>query len=275
MADSSVLELHIEVKKNGLTAVELLSAETALSNDLIKKVMQKGAVWLTHGSSTERIRRVKRQLHEGNTVHLYYNPDVIDQSPPTAELIHDGGDYTVWNKPAGMLSQGSRWGDHTTIYRWAEKHLSPQRPAFIVHRLDRAAHGLILLAHTKKSAAALSALFQKRAVKKTYQATVHGLFSPEQQPLTIETPIDGKPAVSHLTLVSQDIEQDRSTIKISIETGRKHQIRRHLSEIGHPIAGDRLYGRSSDQEDLMLCSCKLSFISPADREEKSFTISTN
>ncbi len=270
MSEPSILELHLEVQSGGESAVGLLSSETDLSRNRIKEVMQKGAIWLTHHQTTQRIRRAKRPLHKGDTLHLYYNPTVLAQTPPAAELIHDGGDYSIWNKPAGMLSQGSKWGDHTTIVRWAEQHLQPQRSAFIVHRLDRAAHGLILLAHSKRSAAALSALFQQRKVTKIYRATVHGLFNPEQQPLTIRSPIDGKPAISHLTPLTQDL--GRSTIEISIESGRKHQIRRHLAEIGHPIVGDRLYGEGGEQEGLMLCSCELSFTSPMDGEEKRFSL---
>ncbi len=275
MSDPSILELHLEVQNGEVSAVELLSRKTELSKNRIKEVMQKGAVWLTHHQTIQRIRRAKRTLQKGDTLHLYYNPTVLAQTPPPAELIHDGGNYSVWNKPTGMRSQGSRWGDHTTILRWAEQHLQPQRSAFIVHRLDRAAHGLILLAHSKKSAAALSALFQQRKVRKIYRATVDGLFNPEQHPLTIQSPIDGKLAISHLTPISQEPEQGRSTIEISIETGRKHQIRRHLSGIGHPIIGDRLYGGSSDREDLMLCSCELSFTSPMDGGEKRFSLLNN
>ncbi len=53
--------------------------------------------------------------------------------------------------PYGMLSQGSKWSDHCTIARFAQQHLTPERPVFIVHRLDRAATGLILIAHSKKT----------------------------------------------------------------------------------------------------------------------------
>lgn len=148
--NSQKIELHIEVKQEGETAVNLLAKNSEFSKNHIKDVMQKGAVWLTRKNGTERIRRSKRQLSQGDTLHLYYNKKILEQTVPAAELIYDGESYSVWNKPRGMLSQGSKWGDHTTIYRWSEQHLTPQRPAFIVHRLDRAAHGLILLAHTKK-----------------------------------------------------------------------------------------------------------------------------
>ncbi len=234
--------------------------------------MRKGAVWLEQ-RGTQRLRRAKRMLNSGETLHLYYNPAIINQTVPEPLLVDDGGDYSVWNKPAGMRSQGSRWGDHTTLHRWAEHHLLPQRPAFTVHRLDRAAHGLMLLAHSKGAAAALSALFQQRQITKIYRATIHGLIDQTESPITIRTPIDGKDACSHVSLLRHLPDQNRSELEISIESGRKHQIRRHLAEIGHPIIGDRLYGSSDRDTDLMLCSHELAFTSPFDGLPRHFTVS--
>jgi len=99
----------------------------------------------------------------------------IEASP--AILVEDCGDYSIWNKPSGMLSQGSKWGDHCTIYRWVEKNLQPERAAFVVHRLDRAATGLILLAHKKSVASQFSRLFEKREIYKRYLVKVKGDFS--------------------------------------------------------------------------------------------------
>ena len=68
---------------------------------------------------------------------------------------------SIWYKPYGIYCQGSKWGDHHTIHRMAEQQL--QRPCFIVHRLDRATTGLVIVAHKKKIAAALAALFAQTA----------------------------------------------------------------------------------------------------------------
>lgn len=271
MPKEETLELHLPVEQEE-SAVSLLAAHTPLSRGRIKTVMQRGAVWLTRGKQTERIRRAKRPLKVNDQLHLYYNPEVIDQPPPKPALIEDCGEYSVWNKPTGMLSQGSKWGDHTTLYRWAEQHLTPERPAFLVHRLDRAAHGLMLLAHGKKSAAALAALFQQRAVTKIYRATVDGILDSGISPLAIETPIDQKPARSHVTTIERLPKQSRTLVEIAIESGRKHQIRRHLAEQGHPIVGDRLYGNATSEEDLMLCSCEIAFHSPFDDTPKRYRI---
>lgn len=250
-------------------AVALLAAESGLSHGRIKKAMQQGAVWLTRGKQTERLRRAKRSLYNGDTLHLYYNPAILEQSPPPATLIEDCGAFSVWNKPAGMLSQGSKWGDHTTLYRWAEQQLQPQRPAFIVHRLDRAAQGLMLLAHSKKAAQTLSALFAERKIEKRYQAQVHGCYQ-EQHPQVIRTPIDEKSAESEITPLQST--PPHSLLEVVIKSGRKHQIRRHLSEAGFPIVGDHRYGEDQPESLLHLCSCHLAFTFPLDGNHYQFDL---
>ena len=235
--------------------------------------MQKGAVWLTDNKGTRRLRRHSKKINSGTTLHFYFDSEVLNDVVDAAVLIADEGDYSVWYKPRGMLSQGSKWGDHSAINRWVEKNLEPQRPAFIVHRLDRFASGLILLAHKKKTATLLAELFQKKMITKQYKAIVHGLF-PETS-VTYESEIDNKPAVSHMSLLQYDEVNNQSLLQVDIETGRKHQIRLHLSGAGFPIVGDRLYGAErdgNDNTDLQLTAFKLSFVSPVDGSEKVYTL---
>lgn len=268
------LEKHIEVDCSDKTAVDILGESTDLTKQVIKKTMTKGAVWLTRNQSTQRIRRADKILKPGDHLHLYYDPEILDKQPDNAILIADESAYSIWFKPYGMLSQGSKWGDHCTINRWVEKNLKPQRPAFIVHRLDRAATGLIIIAHQKKIAAYFSRLFQDCQIEKHYQAIVYGQF-PDHK--TLDEKINDKSATSHVEPLEYDATTNQSHLKISIETGRKHQIRRHLSEAGFPIVGDRLYGSETDPYDKNLCltSCYLSFVSPIDKTKKVYTLPEN
>lgn len=263
-------ELHVDINDEGLSAIDVLADKTAFSKQKIKKVMQKGAVWLTHAKHTRRLRRASKTLAKGDQLHCYYDEAVLDKIPPEAKLIADEGEYSIWYKPYGMLSQGSKWGDHTTIYRYAEQHLQPQRAAFIVHRLDRAATGLMLLAHKKKMAAAFADMFKRHALDKCYRVVVHGKFPGTEQ--LINDKVDGKPAVSHVHLVSYREDKNYSLLEVKIETGRKHQIRKHLSGLGFPVVGDRLYGAENDAEDLQLTACYLAFISPLDNEKKEYRL---
>ena len=265
------IEKHIKISLDEIKAVDLLADSVELSKQQIKQALNKGVVWLSRNKSTQRIRRADKILKAGDQIHLYYDESVLAQTTSDAILIADEKDYSIWYKPSGMLSQGSKWGDHCTINRWVEKHIEPQRSAFIVHRLDRAASGLIIIAHKKKIAAYFSELFQRRQVEKKYQAIVHGNIT---QGIKLDSSIDTKPAVSYVKPIDYNAGENQSLIEVEIETGRKHQIRRHLSEAGFPIVGDRLYGDElkPDERDLCLTSCYLSFVSPVDKELKAYNL---
>jgi len=265
-------EFHVDVKESDTNAVDALAGLTGFSKQRIKMAMQRGAVWLTNSGSCRRIRRAKKALHAGDELDLYYDERVLLSEPIAPTLIADEGDYSLWFKPCGLLSQGSKWGDHCTVSRWAEQHLAPQRPSFIIHRLDRAATGFILVGHSKKAAAALSNLFQSREIEKRYRVMVHGEFPESPTPQTINIAIDGKASTSHVTRIAFDQQQQRSLLSVHIETGRKHQIRRHLSESGYAVVGDRLYGAGDDSEDLQLTACYLAFKCPLSGKLRRYTL---
>jgi len=295
----------VEVEPSTVAAGEncpltLLARASGLSRTALKSAATKGAVWLQTApragggrDKPRRLRRLNRVLRAGERIYFNYHAVVLAAPPATARLLFDGGDYSVWLKPAGMRCQGSKWGDHNTLYRYAETQLLPRRTAFIVHRLDRMTAGLVLLAHNKKSAAVLAEQFAARRVKKVYRAVVNG--EPEMAlPLRIDQPLEGKSAVTvllssqlarqglpSLTDVSSPVSLPTgfSLLTLSIETGRKHQIRRHLAALGHPILGDRRYtagdSQSSGHEvavDLQLQAVSLSFCDPASGERKQFSM---
>lgn len=254
-------EFHVDIDSAEQRSVDALHRASGISRQKLKSAMTKGAVWLTRGSNTQRLRRATRRLQAGDALHLYYDERVLAEEPVRPELIADVGGYSVWRKPFGLRSQGSKWGDHCTVVRWAETHLEPQRTAFTVHRLDRAASGLILVAHSKGIAAALSKLFRDRAVEKRYRAWVAGEFPAQGIPQRLTASIDGKAAVSEVSVIRADGE--RTLLDVRIETGRKHQVRRHLAEIGFPIIGDRRYGDGrADGVDLQLTAYLLAFQCP-------------
>lgn len=267
------IETHVTVESTGKSAVDLLQAAAGLSRQRIKLAMTQGAVWLTRGRNTRRLRRARRALKEGDELHLYYDDEILAEVPPAPSLVADVGEYSVWFKPRGLRSQGSKWGDHCTVVRWAEQHLLPERTGFTVHRLDRAASGLILVAHSKKTAADLSAIFRSRKIEKRYSVTVHGDFSVHADPLRIDTDIDGKRAVTEFRLLDVSADKAHSHVEASIQTGRKHQIRRHLAELGHPVLGDRLYGSGeADGVDLALVAILLAFRCPVSGQKVEYRL---
>jgi tRNA pseudouridine32 synthase/23S rRNA pseudouridine746 synthase len=265
-------EFHVDVTDSSIPVAELLKQHSCLSKQQIKQAMKKGAVWVSESDTGhKRLRRADKTLKIGQQLHLYYDANVLGLQVDAAVLIADEGDYSVWYKPYGMLSQGSKWGDHCTINRWVEQNHHPQRPAFIVNRLDRAAQGLMLIAHTKSAASALSGLFEKRAISKQYTALVSGSF-PEH--LILDAAVDNKHALSKARLLTYGPKTKKSLISIEIETGRKHQIRKHLSGAGFPIIGDRLYGPNVDDSRVNLClvSSYLAFNCPITGLDKSYLL---
>ena len=270
-SEITLFESHLPVTSDNITALQHLANNTPLSKQTLKKTMHNGAVWLESALGTHRLRRAKKRLQRGDILHLYYDEAIQNSVPPAAELIADEGAYSIWNKPYGMYSQGSKWGDHCTIYRWAEQQLQPQRPAFLVHRLDRAASGLIIVAHSKKVAAAFSELFKNRHIQKQYRAIVEGSLHHLTLPYTISDEIDNKPAVSKI-IATDELENNRTNLTIEIETGRKHQIRKHLAGIDYPIVGDRLYGFKQSAENLQLQSCYLKFNCPVTNTIQEYSL---
>ena len=265
-------ELHIQIDDTKSTAADLLALKTGLSKQRVKQAMQKGAVWVTRGKKTTRLRRSTKSLKLQDEIHLYYDESILATEPTPCRLISDEEAYSVWYKPFGLRSQGSRWGDHCTIHRWVELNMEPQRPTFIVHRLDRAATGLMLIAHRKGVATQLAKLFEGRLIIKLYQAVVHGEYPIDAPARSIESEIDGRTAKSRVSGIQYDPSADRSLVDVAINTGRKHQIRRHLSEIGFPVVGDRLYGRKEDRLDLQLAATQLAFESPIDSENRTYRL---
>jgi tRNA pseudouridine32 synthase/23S rRNA pseudouridine746 synthase len=282
-------ELHLTISKNDQTIIDCLSENSPkISKQKLKQAMKYGAVWLTskHKNNqpihTSRIRRAKKTLQVGYEVHLYYDESILFSDIKPAELVADEGEYSIWNKPCGMFSQGGKWGDHTSIARWVEvfglaQNQLSQRPVFLVHRLDRATNGLIIVAHSKQAANQLAGLFESRKIEKRYSAVVNGKYPSEAALQTLNAEIDGKSATSLILLVDHQPDTNQTSLLINILTGRKHQIRKHLSAVGYPVVGDRLYGECSDgtksQPDLMLRSCFLEFECPLSHKLKTYRLS--
>ncbi|WP_372965452.1 pseudouridine synthase family protein [Marinobacter sp.] len=247
------------------TAVDALAEGSELSKQRIKDAMAKGACWWTQKGKKVRLRKAKRELKPGTRIELFYDDQVLSKVPEPPILVQDFRSYSVWFKPHGLLSQGSQWGDHCSLLRLAEVKLN--RPCFLIHRLDGDAAGLMLVAHDGKAAGALSQMFSGRSVTKIYQAKVAGRL--EAEDLQVDAALDGKESVSRVTTLSFDEEANATLVKVAIETGRKHQIRRHLAGIGHPIIGDRLYGQASP-EGLQLEAVYLAFDCPLLKRSQAF-----
>lgn len=243
-------------------ACEFLAAHTGLSKARIKDAMNKGACWLDRkGRGRMRLRKATFALQKGDSIELHYDAKVLSAKPPAAACVADFKHYSLWLKPAGLLSQGTSYGDHGSLLRCAETFFNPRREAYPVHRLDREASGLILVAHSAKAAGRLSRLFQEHEVLKRYRVEVLG--RPEKDEGMIDEPLDGKEAQTRYTVISGHPESGTSVLLVEIQTGRLHQIRRHLADIGHPVMGDPRYGSGNkDGRPMRLAACELEWRCP-------------
>ena len=173
-----------------------------------------------------------------------------------ALIVWQDESLVVVNKPSGLLSLPDGYNPSLLHLRAVlEPHLGR---LWIVHRLDRDTSGIILLARSAAAHQALNRQFEEHQVEKTYRAIVCG--APDWDTLTVDLPLRanvgrrkrtavdperGKPAHTVLKLLERsgpDAEVDFSLVEARPKTGRTHQIRAHLAAIGHPIAGDPLYG---------------------------------
>lgn len=256
------------------TAVEFLAGHSGISKVRIKDAMNKGAVWLkkTHGKRY-RIRRATTVIKPGDQLSFYYDEKLLALKPPAAECISDQRRYSVWFKPAGMMTQGTRYGDHCSLLRWVELFFKNKRNVFLIHRLDREAAGIVLVAHDKGAAGKLSRLFQNRSIIKRYRAQVLGNLAQRKAKDTIQIPLDGKPAATEYTAGDYDPTSNTTVVDVSIRTGRKHQIRRHFEMIGFPVMGDPRYGEGNkNTAGMQLTATALEFECPFSGKYRVFNI---
>lgn len=248
---------------------EVLHKVTSLDDKLLNEAALKGAVWLQKGGKGKilRIRSLHTVIKPEDLIYFYYDPKVLALSElKEAVCLFENTYYGVWIKPVGIMSQGTQTGDHASILRYVENLKNKQ--VYLIHRLDRETEGPILIGYEPKASGILSELFTKKKIKKIYQAVVLGEMNIGLT-ATIKASLDDKEAITHYKVL--DSRDNKSLLEIEIETGRFHQIRRHLDFIGHPIMGDPKYGRGNkNKEGLKLVAYALSFEDPWDKKSKTF-----
>ena len=273
MSDKITFKTIISSGQTG-TVSEFLSAQTGLSRERVKDAMNKGAVWLKKKNGKMiRLRRVTKRLLQGDQIALYYDEKTLALQPPKAGCLSDQKNYSVWYKPAGLLAQGTQYGDHCSLLRQAELYFRSSREMFLVHRLDREASGVMLLAHTKEAAAKLSGLFQNNLVTKKYLVEVRGDLGERGHHSSIDLMLDGKPSCTEFAVQAYNPDTNTSIVDVFIKTGRLHQIRRHFDMIGFPVIGDPKYGSGNkNTEGMKLSAVSLKFRCPFLNKEVEYRI---
>jgi tRNA pseudouridine32 synthase/23S rRNA pseudouridine746 synthase len=257
----------------GMSACDLLAERSRLSKSKIKDAMNKGVVRLVRkrGANT-RLRRASYRVSEGEWLELYYDDEILAKQPPEASCLYFDSQYSIWYKPAGLLTQGTQYGDHFALERQVEKFLKPPAQVFIVHRLDREAAGLVLICHSREAAALFSEMFRNGSIHKEYRVVVQGKMVSTGRG-SVKFALDNKTALTEYVVQSYDSDADTTSLVVRIITGRRHQIRRHFQMIGHPVMGDPLYGvGNKNREGLKLKATVLGFTCPFSRRDVVFEL---
>ena len=202
-------------------------------------------------------------------------------TPPGIEVIHQDDALLVLNKPSGLLSVPGRGEDKQDCL--SARVQAQFSDALVVHRLDMATSGLIVMARGIDAQRALSAAFERRQVHKRYVAVVAGLLPMGTDWQTIDLPIrvdwpnrplrtihpEGQASQTRWRCVAQDLARGSSRVELEPLTGRSHQLRVHLQALGHPILGDALYAPEPVQAmapRLLLHACALGLVHPRSGE---------
>ena len=257
-----------------IMAIDLLSQGAAeLSKGRLKDAMSKGAV-LLNAKPQKRLRRAQTQLQSGQTLQLHYDEALLSRQCAPAVLISDQRQYSGWFKPAGMLTQGTAWGDHLAVLRFVEQHFAAKRQVFLLHRLDREASGLVIIGHSKAAAAAFSKLISERKIDKDYLIRVKGQLSETLlAQAALSYPLDDKACRTQFSLRHYDAQRQQSWLDVRLISGRKHQIRRHFNIAGHPVMGDPQYGQGNkDASGMALQAVRLSFYCPLSKRQQQFEL---
>ena len=235
-----------------------VSSSLALSRTYIQKLIRESAITVNGKPSKPGYK-----LRTGDQVSLTLPPprplQNIAPEPIPLDILYEDSALIVLNKPAGMTVHPAGDAQSGTLVNALLHHCETlpgiggvQRPG-IVHRLDKDTSGVIVAAKTDHAHRHLSAQFEAHTTTRYYYAVVCGVppnetgaintrinRSPRDRRRMTVTGTGGRHAVTHYRLLER---YDRfSLLKLKLETGRIHQIRVHLSHIGHPVAGDHIYG---------------------------------
>ncbi|MDO6447326.1 bifunctional tRNA pseudouridine(32) synthase/23S rRNA pseudouridine(746) synthase RluA [Colwellia sp. 1_MG-2023] len=169
---------------------------------------------------------------------------------PYLDIVYQDDDLVVLNKPSGLLTVPGRLAEHKDCLQNRVQKVLPT--ATIVHRLDMATSGIILMALNKPAHVEISRQFEKRQTQKSYIARVYGKVESQtgsvDEPLICDWPnrpkqkVDhqhGKKSLTHYRVLSY--QENSTLVELTPVTGRSHQLRVHMLSLGHPILGDRLY----------------------------------
>lgn len=217
-------------------------------------------------------------IEKGQTVSVGHRKRFL---PGGITILYEDSDLVVIDKPAGLLSVATAFDKSQTAHAILKSHYR-SRKVQVVHRLDQETSGVMLFAFSDAAFEKLKKDFEVHAIRRSYSAIVEGTLSPQSGTWktllyedgnyvvhVTEDPTKGKEAITHYVVKSQN--KRYSWLEVTLETGRKNQIRVHCQAAGHPIAGDKKYGASAQPiKRLCLHAHLLAFTHPVSHKAMEF-----
>lgn len=268
-------------ESEGLTIKEYLIHKESFSSALIIKLKKAEDGVILNGKPEFVIKK----LSEGDNLKITITETESENIVPTKldfEIIYEDEDICIVNKPPHMPTHPSIGNFTNTLANGLMYHWKDEKCMFhAVNRLDRDTSGIIMLAKNSYAHALLCEEIKNGTLKRTYKAIVCGKVDGNG---TISAPIkrenesiitrcvaeDGQEAITHYKVLEN--YKNHTLLELILDTGRTHQIRVHMSYIGHPLVADRLYGKEDTILDRQaLHSASIEFIHPIIKEKMQFS----
>ncbi|MFD1017876.1 RluA family pseudouridine synthase [Thalassobacillus hwangdonensis] len=277
------LSWKIEKNHHGMLVRDYLHSVRAFSRQILKQVKSSNGI-LLNGIHVN----VRAELKTGDELTIQFPPeargDRMVADDTKLDILYEDDHLLILNKPAGVATSPSAQHPEGTIANRVIGHYDKEQLPFTFHvvtRLDRDTSGLMLIAKHQYSHSLLSGLQQQRIIKRKYQAIVEGHLTKKvdkiQKPIArkpgsiIEREVSGsgKNAITAYQVIKE--YSGYSLVELELKTGRTHQIRVHMSSLGHPLAGDDLYGAKGNALSRHALHCvELSLPHPFTDEELIF-----
>lgn len=280
--------MELIIKESGIRLDKALADLTELSRSQANEAIKNGNI-LVNGKAV----KAKYSVKEGDLVtYDLPEPEVLEYEAEDIplDIVYEDDDVAVVNKPQGMVVHPSVGHTSGTLVNALMYHIHDLssingvvRPG-IVHRIDKDTSGLLMIAKNDRAHQALAEELKDKKSLRKYLAIVHGNISNDRG--VIEAPIGrsekdrkkqavtakGKPAVTHFKVLERF--GNYTLVELTLETGRTHQIRVHMAYIGHPVAGDPLYGprKTLKGNGQFLHAQTLGFTHPTTGESLRFSV---
>ncbi len=294
MMNDEYAEFLCDETSAGIRLDVFLSEQTDVTRSAAQKLIENGDVTVSGKAVAKNYK-----LRKGDTV-VFVLPEPVDlEAVPEdipLDIVFEDSDVIIVNKPQGMVVHPAAGHASGTLVNALLYHAHGRLSAIngvvrpgIVHRIDKDTSGILAVAKTNEAHLSLAEQIKEHSVTRAYYCIAYGKF--KETEFTVDKAIDrhpkdrkkmavcangGRRAVTHVTVLRQ--YNDCALVRCQLETGRTHQIRVHLSSLGHPVAGDPVYGLKTDKiakkyslSGQMLHAAMLGFIHPKTAEYVEFS----